>query len=86
MATAEITLAWLQQQPTHIFQTLKKGRTGELCGLERSGPPLEHTHTHTDPHRCLRVSKKRYVSVCSPAAGFPFDCCSCGEMIRVDVE
>lgn len=56
MATAEITLAWLQQQPTHIFQTLKKGRTGELCGLERSGPPLEHTHTqiHTDVSACQK--------------------------------
>lgn len=67
MATAEITLAWLQQQPTHIFQTLKKGRTGELCGLERSGPPLEHTHTHRSTQMSPRVKKalRERVFTCS---------------------
>lgn len=80
MVTGEITLAWLQRRPTHIFQSLEEKKKAVQVNSA-----VWNTHTHTT-ETALRERVFHLQRVFAPPAGFPFDCCSCGEMLRVDVE
>lgn len=87
MATGAITPAWLQRRPTHIFQSLEEEK--KRAAQVNSAVWNTHTHTQMSAHvkePALRERVFHLQRVFAPPAGFPFDCCSCGEMLRVDGE